>query len=233
MKRSQEAARRPRLAPLLGAALAFPAIAIAAAGESPATVPQSSLHACAVMPSDPERLACYDQLAGRTAHSAAAPAAAAAAAATAAPAAALAPASASPPPPAAPSSSSVQPSTAAHASAAAPPSAASAGVAASSVAATAVSGAPSAAAAKDSFGLYTAEHPAPAVASSLEARVVELGRSASGHTTVALEGGAVWELDTADPLLGVGDLVTIRRASLGSFLLETPSKRTHRVRRLH
>ena len=52
--------------------------------------------------------------------------------------------------------------------------------------------------------------------------------------TVALEGGAVWELDDgADPLLAAGDRVTIHRAALGSFLMETPAKRTHRVHRLH
>jgi hypothetical protein len=50
--------------------------------------------------------------------------------------------------------------------------------------------------------------------------------------TVTLEGGQLWELDEGDPLLTVGDTVDIRRAALGSFMMETPSKRTHRVRRL-
>ena len=67
---------------------------------------------------------------------------------------------------------------------------------------------------------------------SLEARVVALGKSANGHMTVSLEGGAVWELDDSDPLLAVGETVTITRATFGSYLMHTPSKRTHRARRL-
>ena len=84
-----------------------------------------------------------------------------------------------------------------------------------------------------SFGLYAAEHPPPPpAAKSLEARIVELGTSAGGHMTVTLEGGQLWELFDADPLLAVGDAVTISRATLGSFMLQTPSKRLHRARRL-
>jgi hypothetical protein len=88
--------------------------------------------------------------------------------------------------------------------------------------------------AADSFGLYAAEHPAaPTPAATLSARVVGLGSSAGGHPTVALEGGQLWELDEADPLLADGDLVTIKRAALGSFLLTTPKGRVHRAHRLH
>ncbi len=59
---------------------------------------------------------------------------------------------------------------------------------------------------KETFGLYEAEHPKPPPAApSLEARVVALGKSANGHMTVSLEGGAVWELDDSDPLLAVGE----------------------------
>jgi hypothetical protein len=50
--------------------------------------------------------------------------------------------------------------------------------------------------------------------------------------TVSLEGGAVWELADPDPLLTVGETVTITRAALGSYLMHTASKRSHRVRRL-
>jgi hypothetical protein len=73
------------------------------------------------------------------------------------------------------------------------------------------------------------------VAPSLEANVVGVGKSAGGRMTVALEGGALWELEgyDSDPLLAVGDAVTITRAALGSYLLHTPSHRTYRVRRLH
>jgi hypothetical protein len=70
------------------------------------------------------------------------------------------------------------------------------------------------------------------LAASLNAPVVALGKSASGRMTVALAGGALWELDEPDPLLAVGDVVTITRAALGSYLLHTPSQRSHRARRL-
>ena len=86
------------------------------------------------------------------------------------------------------------------------------------------------------FGLYAAEHPKPApaaAAATLEARVASVGSSASGHMTVLLEGGALWELDHSDPLLAAGETVTITRAVLGSYILHTPSHRTHRARRLH
>ena len=85
------------------------------------------------------------------------------------------------------------------------------------------------------FGLYAAEHPKPppaAAAASLEGRVVSVGSSAGGHMTVLLEGGALWELDDADPLLAAGETVTITRAVLGSYILHTPSHRSHRARRL-
>jgi hypothetical protein len=63
--------------------------------------------------------------------------------------------------------------------------------------------------------------------------VIALGKDLSGHMTVSLEGGGLWVLDDADPLLAVSETVTITRAALGSFLMKTPSSRTHRVRRLH
>lgn len=81
------------------------------------------------------------------------------------------------------------------------------------------------------FGLYAAEHPAP-VEQQISAKVIALGQSPSGKPTVALEDNGLWELDAIDPLLAAGDLVTIKRGALGSFMLTTPSKRTHRVRRL-
>jgi hypothetical protein len=67
----------------------------------------------------------------------------------------------------------------------------------------------------------------------MEARVAGLGSSASGQMTVMLEDGQLWELFDPDPLLAVGDKVTITRATLGSFMMQTPTKRSHRVRRLH
>lgn len=62
--------------------------------------------------------------------------------------------------------------------------------------------------------------------------VIGFGVAPNGRPTVTLDGGQVWELDNADPLLAKGNSVTIKRASLGSFLLTTSTGRTHRVHRL-
>jgi len=120
------------------------------------------------------------------------------------------------------------PAAAAPARAAAVPPAPAAPVAATSAPSATVAAPPA-----QSFGLYPAEHPRPPpVAKSMAARVVALGTSAGGQMTVTLEGGQLWELDDADRLLAVGDTVTITRATFGSFLMQTPSKRSHRVYRL-
>ena len=154
---------------------------LAALAGTEAPVAASALHACAAISAPGERLACYDQLAGR----------------------------ASAPPTASVPGAAPQPSpgVAAPASPTPPP--------------------------KGSFGLYHTEHPAaPPPAASLTAKVVGIGATATGHPTVALEGGQLWELDGPDPLLANGDSVTIQRASFGSFVMTTPTRRTHRVHRL-
>jgi hypothetical protein len=185
-------------------ALALSSSAALAGPQAPAVVPASSLKACAGIAAPSERLACYDQLAAATSAAAAAPAAGAAP----------------------PASAPVRAAAPAPVAAAAP----AAGAAAVAGGAAAAATPP----AKDSFGLYAAEHPvAPAPASSVTLKVVGLGASAGGHPTVALEGGQLWELEEGDPLLNAGDQVTIKRATLGSFLMTTPSGRTHRAHRLH
>jgi hypothetical protein len=90
------------------------------------------------------------------------------------------------------------------------------------------------AAAAASFGSYRTEHPVTQVqvAESLTARVSAMGKTIDGQPTVTLEGGALWLLDEVDPLLAVGDTVTIKRGLLGSFLLETSTSRVHHVRRI-
>jgi hypothetical protein len=194
-----------RRAPLLLAVLALPRLALALGADTPPQVPPAALRDCASIVAAAERLACYDRLAGQAAGNvtAAAPQ----------PAAAPAPPAAITPPPA----------TAPPATTAAAPAAA--------VAAPAAPG--SAVPAPQSFGAYEAEHPRPPpVAKSLDASVIALGRSPSGRMTVSLQGGALWELADSDPLLAVGDVVTITRASLGSYLLHTPSQRVHRAYRL-
>ena len=84
-----------------------------------------------------------------------------------------------------------------------------------------------------SFGSYQEEHPAaPQAAPTLTTRVTAMGKTIDGRPTVTFEGGALWLLDEVDPLLAVGDTVTVSRGVLGSFLLETPGKRLHHVRRI-
>jgi hypothetical protein len=171
--------------------------------ESLASISASALKACAAIAAPTDRLACYDQLAGRPTS----PAASSAPAAT-APSAAVAVS------PVAAPNSRVPP--------AAGPAAAVAPVA------------PVPPAPKEAFGLYSAEHPTiPAPAALLTATVIGLGVAPNGRPTVTLDGDQVWELDSSDPLLRDGESVTIKRASLGSFLMTTSAGRTHRVHRLH
>jgi len=194
------------LLPLAG--LGVPFATAQATGDS---VSATALKACAVIVAPSERLACYDQLAGRE------PAAAAAAPLVSAPSGASVATNVPSSPPVAPPVN-------------APPGA--------SVAAQTPPAAPPlpAPTPKQSFGLYAAEHPvAPSVAStpSLTAIVLAFGMSSNGRPTVTLEGGQLWELDNSDPLLKTGESVIIKRAALGSFLLTTPTGRIHRVHRLH
>jgi hypothetical protein len=73
----------------------------------------------------------------------------------------------------------------------------------------------------------------PAEIKSITARVTGFRKGPSGRPRVLLDNGQSWEYEEdGDYLLAVGDSVTIRRASLGSFLLVTPSKLVHRVRRI-
>jgi hypothetical protein len=105
--------------------------------------------------------------------------------------------------------------------------------AASAPAAPAASAATKAPPAKESFGLYTAEHPAaPRVEALITGKVISIGISSSGRSTVTLEGDQVWELDSADPVLKNGDAVTVKRGTLGSFILTTPAGRLHRAHRI-
>jgi hypothetical protein len=95
------------------------------------------------------------------------------------------------------------------------------------------SAAPATSAPKESFGLYNAEHPvAPRVEALTSGKVVSIGISSTGRSTVTLEGDQVWELDSADPVLRNGDTVSVKRGTLGSFILTTPAGRLHRAHRI-
>ncbi|MGA2779112.1 MAG: hypothetical protein ABSF94_16265 [Steroidobacteraceae bacterium] len=91
--------------------------------------------------------------------------------------------------------------------------------------------------AKEDFGLSPAQlqknQPDQKPIASISASVARIGTSPIGRMLVILDNGQSWELDSADPLLAVGDAVTIQRGALGSFLLTTPSRRTYHAKRLH
>jgi hypothetical protein len=187
-------------------ALSTAILATCAAGGALAedTAVRNALAPCIGISSSADRLACYDKLAGRVS----APKALAASPSAAAPA------------PAAPSPASP--------SAAAPAPAAS----------VAAAPAPAAAPTEEDFGRSkvrkAAVSGAPPEIKSITAKVAGFGRSPNGRTQVTLDNGQIWEYqDDPDPLLSIGDSVTIKRATLGSFILATPAKVSHRVSRIN
>jgi hypothetical protein len=179
---------------------------LAGAQQTAAPGSPNDLKACVAIAAEAERVVCYDKLAGRAVTPPATSAGAGSQPSAASQASAKAPAAQTSP------------------TAPAPPSApASAGTAASPVTGS-----------KEAFGLYAAEHPsAPKSAvDSVTGKVVALSYDSYGRETVSLEGGPMWQLAGSDALLANGDSVTVKRAVLGSYILTTPSGRTHRVRRL-
>lgn len=68
---------------------------------------------------------------------------------------------------------------------------------------------------------------------SVNAAVTVLGTSSAGRMRITLDNGQLWELDSSDPLLKAGDVIVIQHGALGSFLLVTPSHRTHHVHRVN
>jgi hypothetical protein len=214
-----------RLAALPWAAVPLAALAV---DPAPQAVSASALQACAALATESARLACYDKLAGRAP---AAPAATAPAAA-----AVPAPAPAAVAPVAAPAAGAfavgdgAAPAAASRsAPATAPNTPTAAGTARAPAPATAAPASP------EAFGLYSAEHPkAEVLTTKAETlKILAVTASPNGYPLVQLEGGQVWELSDADPLLASGVTVTIHRAALGSFLMTTPSGRIHRARRVH
>jgi hypothetical protein len=180
-------------------------LAACAAGGALAEDP-NGLTQCSSISNAAERLACFDRLAGR--------------------------ASASKAPPSTPA---VAPPAAAPVSAA-PVSAAPVGAA--PAAATPV---PAGASTDNDIGLSKVQKERNGAASRspaeikkfFTARVTGFREGPNRRPRVLLDNGQSWEYEEdGDELLAVGDSVTIRRASLGSFLLTTPAKLVHRVRRI-
>ena len=74
---------------------------------------------------------------------------------------------------------------------------------------------------------------APRAPESISGKVSHVARGSSGEFIVTLDDGQVWTQLDSYPVVRVapGDMVTIKKASLGSYLLVTPSKVATRVRR--
>ena len=88
------------------------------------------------------------------------------------------------------------------------------------------------------FGLTEAakraRDPQQEMLESITGTVAAVGRRPTGELIVTLENGQVWTQVTVDQRARVaaGDTVTIRKAALGSHLLETQSRYATRVRRV-
>jgi pyruvate/2-oxoglutarate dehydrogenase complex dihydrolipoamide acyltransferase (E2) component len=177
---------------------------------SAATAPNpADLARCAGIAAPDARLACYDAL------SRSAERAVPAATATPAP----APASGTTPPPAAAAAAAAATATpTAPALPSAPPST------------------PASASDARNFGLTQAQvHKSPEGPAAIEAHIAKIINNPYARDYVVLDNGQTWTYTDSDEdaRLAPGDQVTIKRASLGSFLMRTPSKHAYHVRRTH
>jgi hypothetical protein len=194
--------------------LAVAGAAFTASEAAPPPVDPGALAHCASMTVADERLACYDSLSRPKSNPAPVAPAAAASGASTAPA----------------------PSTAtrAGAKAAAAPAAASTVAAPAAAAATAGSAAATGAApAADSNSFGLTRHPPPAEEGPqrIQAKVTRVDTDRLGNVHVSLDNGQAWIFNAPEALLRVGEPVTIKRGTIGSFLLTTASHHTYRVQR--
>ena len=74
---------------------------------------------------------------------------------------------------------------------------------------------------------------APAGPKSVAALITGMSTGATGHARIMLDNNQTWDVLDDDGLLGVGNAITIRKASLGSFLMYAPSHHTYRVHRVN
>ncbi len=82
------------------------------------------------------------------------------------------------------------------------------------------------------FGLTRHTPPAEEGPNQIQAKVTGVNTDRLGNVRVSLDNGQLWTFNAPDALLRVGDAVTIKRASLGSFLMTTPSRHTYRTERV-
>ena len=166
---------------------------------------------CAAIASAEARLACYDALAGRTTRGAATTSAVPVSAVPAAAAAAIPAAASTVAAPAPSNPAAVAP--ARTLTPVAPPDPAEAA---------------------RNFGLSTAQlHTAPQGPQSIEAHVSQVTVDRSQRSFVVLDNGQTWASTEGGLELDTGELVTIKHAALGSFMLvSTKSKHSYHVRRV-
>jgi hypothetical protein len=165
-------------------------------------VDAGALAHCAAINGADERLACYDSLAR---------------------------ARSSPPSAAAPAPAPVKASRQA-----APATHSAAATAAPAAAATGAAVAGAAAASTDpaakSFGLTP--HAAPEQgAERIQAQATRVDIDRLGTVRLSLDNGQVWTFNAPEALIRVGDTITIKRGTLGSFLLTTPAHHTYKAQR--
>ncbi len=83
------------------------------------------------------------------------------------------------------------------------------------------------------FGLNTRQLKVmPKGPDAIKAIVSTLTEDRLNHVYLLLDNEQTWSLLDPDPHVRPGDSVTIKRASLGSFLMTTPSRRSYRVERV-
>jgi hypothetical protein len=83
------------------------------------------------------------------------------------------------------------------------------------------------------FGLTRQQLKAiPSGPDSIKGIVSQMTEDRLNNVVVVLDNGQTWTFVEQEPRLRPGDSVTIKRASLGSFLMTTPSRHSYRVQRL-
>ena len=96
---------------------------------------------------------------------------------------------------------------------------------------------------EEGFGLTAAEREqrsrtpeteAPRALDEIEAKVTDFKQPRSGRFTLTLDNGQIWQQRETDAsiYIRVGDVVTIKKAMLGSYLLVTEGRRSTKVERI-
>jgi hypothetical protein len=84
------------------------------------------------------------------------------------------------------------------------------------------------------FGLAPAQQHLDKVGPKvITAHIAAVSAGQSGQATIVLDSGQTWAVSDNDGRLAMGDAVTIKKATLGAFLMMTPSNHSYRVKRLN